>query len=355
MKQLRAYILVILFLLLLPANAYTCTTFCFQDNGEWIYGRNYDWMIEHCLVTVNKRGVAKTAATEDNPAQWVSKYGSITFNQYGRELPLGGMNEEGLVIEVMWLEQTEYPHPDTRKAVTDLQWVQYQLDNATTVADVIASDKTVRIAVRNATPIHFLVCDRTGQAAAIEFLSGKMVVHTQDMLPVAALTNNTYAYCLDLFDSFNGDETSEAFDAAAYSLKRFVWAAHGVQSWDSRTHDAPVDYAFSILEKTSVNRTMFRIVYDVGNKRIYFRTKSNPVQRYVDFDAFNYSCTAPVKILDIATGEGDVTNDFVDYSYEANYDLISKSYADTPFLSNMSEETKQWIAKYPETLPCKEQ
>jgi penicillin V acylase-like amidase (Ntn superfamily) len=354
MKQLRAYILVILFLLLLPVNAYTCTTFCFQDSGEWIYGRNYDWMVEYCLVTVNKRGVAKTAATEDNPAQWVSKYGSITFNQYGRELPLGGMNEEGLVVELMWLEETEYPHPDTRKAVTDLQWVQYQLDNAATVADVIASDKAVRIAGRNATPIHFLVCDRTGQAATIEFLSGKMVVHTQETLPVTALTNNTYAYSLRLFNMFHGNETSEAFDAADYSLKRFVWAANGVQNWDSQTHDAPVDYAFSILEKTSVGRTVFRIVYDVGNKRIYFRTKSNPAQRYIDFDAFDYSCTTPVRILDIAAGEGDVTDDFVDYSYETNYDLISKSYAETPFLGNMSEETKQWIAKYPETLPCEE-
>jgi choloylglycine hydrolase len=28
---------------------------------------------------------------------WISKYGSITFNQYGREFPTGGMNEKGLV------------------------------------------------------------------------------------------------------------------------------------------------------------------------------------------------------------------------------------------------------------------
>ncbi len=355
MKQLRAYVsLIVLFLFLLPVSAYTCTTFCFQHNGEWVFGRNYDWMIEHCLVMVNKKGVAKTAATEDNPAQWVSQYGSITFNQYGRELPLGGMNEAGLVIEVMWFEQTEYPHPDARKAVSDLQWVQYQLDNAATVDEVIASDKTLRIAIRNATPLHFLVCDRTGQAATIEFLEGKMVVHTQDALPVAALTNNTYAYCLGLYNTFGGDESSEAFDGADYSLKRFVWAAQGVKDWTTKTSDTPIDYAFGILEKVSVDRTMFRIIYDVGNKRIYYRTKSNPAQRYIDFDTFDYSCTKPAKILDITVGEGDVTDDFVDYSYEANYELITKSYAETPFLRNVGEEAKQWMAKYPENLPCAE-
>ncbi|KPK73484.1 hypothetical protein AMJ87_01485 [candidate division WOR_3 bacterium SM23_60] len=354
MKRSRTYIIVTLLILLLPVNAYTCTTFCFQHNGAWIYGRNYDWMVEQGLVMVNKRGVAKTAATQDNPAQWVSKYGSITFNQYGRELPLGGMNEAGLVIEVMWLQQTEYPHPDVRQAVADLQWVQYQLDNAATVADVIASDKTVRISIRSATPIHFLVCDRTGQAATIEFLQGTMVVHTQETLPVTALTNNTYAYCLRLFNMFHGDETSEAFDAADNSLKRFVWAAQGVQNWNPKVSDAPVDYAFGILDKVSTNITMFRIVYDVGNKRIFYRTKSNPAQRHIDFDAFDYSCNTPVKILDIGAGEGDVTDDFVAYSYKANYDLISRSYAETPFLKSTSEETKQWIAKYPETLPCEE-
>jgi choloylglycine hydrolase len=26
---------------------------------------------------------------------WTSRYGSITFNQYGREFPSGGINEKG--------------------------------------------------------------------------------------------------------------------------------------------------------------------------------------------------------------------------------------------------------------------
>lgn len=354
MKRLRAHVSIVLFLFLLPVKTYTCTTFCFQHNGEWIYGRNYDWMTEHCLVMVNKRGVAKTAATQDNPAQWVSQYGSITFNQYGRELPLGGMNEAGLVIEVMWLEQTEYPHPDARKAVLDLQWVQYQLDNAATVDEVIASDKTVRIAIRNATPLHYLVCDRTGTAATIEFLAGKMVVHTQETLPVTALTNNTYGYCLGLFNVFNDDENSEAFDAADYSLKRFVWAGKGVQNWREKTRTNPVDYAFGILDKVSVDQTMWRVVYDVGGGSIYYKTKSNPIQRYIEFNEFDFSCTQPVMIIDMAAGKDNVTDDFVEYSYKANYELLTKSYSETPFTRNISEEAKQWIAKYPETLPCNE-
>jgi penicillin V acylase-like amidase (Ntn superfamily) len=333
--------------------AVACTTFCFMYNEEWVYGRNYDWYIEHCLIMVNKRGVAKTALTQDNPAKWVAKYGSITFNQYGREFPLGGMNEAGLVIEVMWLEQTEYPHLDSRKGLSDLQWVQYQLDNFSTVDEVIASNDAVRITSQRSTPLHFLVCDRSGKAATIEFLEGDMVVHTGSDLPVSVLTNNTYAYSLRLYETFDNDETKEPFASANNSLKRFVWAARGVEQWDPGTRSSPVDYAFGILDRVSVDPTMFSIVYNVGDDRIHYRCKSNPDIRYIDFNEFDYSCEGPVKILDIVTGEaGDVTDVFVDYMYEANYDLINRSYSDTEFLRGISDSLRQMVARYPESLHC---
>jgi len=322
-------------------------------NDEWVYGRNYDWYTEHCLIMVNKRGVAKTALTQDNPASWVSKYGSITFNQYGREFPLGGMNETGLVIEIMWLEQTEYPFPDSRKALSDLQWVQYQLDNCSTIDEVIASDAEVRITVRRAVPLHFLLCDRTGNAAVIEFLEGEMIVYAGRDLPVSALTNNTYAYSLRLLEKYGGDETAEPFASANNSLKRFVWAGEGIKLWNPGGGVSPVDYAFGILEKVSVNPTVFSIAYDVGNGRIYYRCKSNPAIRYIDFDRFDYSCEKPVKILDIIAGEaGNVTGLFRDYTYAANYDLIKRSYSDTEFLKGIPDSLRVMVAKYPENLPC---
>ena len=40
---------------------------------------------------------------------WTSKFGNVTFNQYGKEFPTGGMNENGLVIELMWLNEARYP------------------------------------------------------------------------------------------------------------------------------------------------------------------------------------------------------------------------------------------------------
>ncbi|HMK02730.1 MAG TPA: linear amide C-N hydrolase, partial [Ferruginibacter sp.] len=174
-----------------------CTTFCLNKNGHIIFGRNYDWVTGAGIVNTNQRGLFKTSmkTSAGNTASWVSQYGSITFNQYGKEFPTGGMNEKGLVVELMWLDGTTYPAADGRPAMGVLQWIQYQLDNSATTADVIATDPKIRISEKG-TPIHYLVADAGGSVATIEFLDGKMVVHKDKDLPFPVLTNDSYASSL---------------------------------------------------------------------------------------------------------------------------------------------------------------
>src|ERR1700741_4950522 len=183
--------------------AFTCTTFFINRNGQLIFGRNYDWVAGQGMVNTNLRGLAKTsfAMPDGSTINWVSLYGSITFNQYGKEFPTGGMNEKGLVVELMWLDGTQYPKADNRPAVEVLQWIQYQLDNCATIDDVIATDTRVRIASKGNAPLHYLIADAKGYAATIEFLNGKMVVHKGAELPFPVLTNNSYEESLDQTES----------------------------------------------------------------------------------------------------------------------------------------------------------
>jgi choloylglycine hydrolase len=343
--------------MMFPFSLFSCTTFCFRsgDNGgDWIFGRNYDWDTGHCLLMVNKRGVVKTALTENNPAKWVSIYGSITFNQYGREFPLGGMNDAGLVIECMWLRPTRYPKQDAREELSELQWIQYQLDTCATVAEVVATDKKIRIEAGESAPLHFLVCDRTGDAAAIEFLDGKMTVYTGKNLPFSALANSTYSQSRTFVRTVKGDENSRGFQRAGYSLKRFMWAAAALNKWRTGAPVKPVDYAFKVLDRVSVSRTMFGVVYDVSRRRIYFRTKGNPSIRLVDMNAFDFACGSPVKVLDLAVrGSGNMTARFSRYTYEANYQLIKKAWQETRFLRGRPERGVRIRARYPGTLECR--
>src|SRR6266542_2870525 len=120
--------LAVCFLLLCGLPALPCTTFILEGDRRVYFGRNLDWDWEEGMVLVNAKHVSKRAfVAAANAAQWTSKYGSVTFNQFGREMPFGGMNEAGLVVENMWLDETQYPPADARPEINMLQWIQYQL------------------------------------------------------------------------------------------------------------------------------------------------------------------------------------------------------------------------------------
>ncbi len=337
---------------LLTGAAGACTSFCFQDDGQWVFGKNLDWMIDDGMLVVNKSGVEKRSRVAENPAAWVSEYGSVTVNQYGREMPMGGMNEAGLVVENMWLDEIEYPAPDQRPALSVLEWVQYELDTAASVDEVAASDEVVRIRT-GSQPLHFLVCDASGGCASVEFLGGRAVIHSGESMAITALTNSPYDQSASFVVRVAGDESSATFTEADYSLKRFYWAAGGVRSYQPGSGESAVEHAFGILEKVSIDRTQWSIVYDVANRRIHYKTRSNPTVKHVDVSAFDYGCDTPVKILDLqAAVSGDVTASFTDYSYEANLGLIRRAFAGTEFLRSTPDDALQQLAAYPEAMRC---
>lgn len=329
-----------------------CTTFCLKNKDEVLFGKNYDWMIGDGAVFVNRRGVAKWSAVagEANVARWTSKYGSVTFNQYGWESPSGGMNERGLVIELMWLDDTKYPQADTRPAIDVLEWIQFNLDTAATTAEVIKNSESVRIVSR--VNLHYLVNDRQGNSATIEFLDGKLAVHTGEKLDFAALANDTY-------------ERSSAYArtappaASESSLDRFTRASMKTKEFAAvaKTEKEAVAFAFDVLKNVAQkNSTQWSIVYDQKRGKIYFRTRNTPEIKTIDTAAFDYSCSTPVKMFDMnAPGAGDVGRRFKDYTRAANRDLIERSFGGTDFLRTVTVAVKDNLAAAPEKFACASQ
>jgi penicillin V acylase-like amidase (Ntn superfamily) len=304
-----------------PADA--CTTFCLRKGSTAVFGKNYDWHFDDGLVVVNKRGVAKTAAPPPDgpPAQWTSRYGSVTFNQFGREFPNGGLNEAGLALELMWLDETLYPAPDQRPALGALEWIQYQLDNYATVDQVVKNASRLRVTSEG--KIHFLACDKGGSCATVEFLDGKPAVHTGASLPAPALANHTYDESLRFLKA---NRTGQAL-AGQGSLQRFARAASRAEAFGARGDGDPVGYAFATLDDVAQGDfTQWSIVYDLGAGRVHWRTRQNRAVRSVALSSFDLSCSAPVKVLDIQTGAGDVARRFADYTPEANRRLVASSY-----------------------------
>ncbi|MFC2171155.1 linear amide C-N hydrolase [Acidobacteriota bacterium] len=352
-RSIKTGLLCTVLAILVSMDGLACTTFCLNRGDTLLFGRNYDWSVEDGLVLINKRNVLKTSISAENPAKWRSRYGSITFNQYGRELPMGGMNEKGLVIECMWLQGTTYPKPDDRPQLGELQWIQYQLDTASTVKEVIRSDKAVRIDASTAAPIHFLACDRKGDCATIEFLNGKMTAHTGRKLDYPVLANSTYRDSTRFVRTCEGGESSEVFKSGDNSLHRFFRAAEKVKASSLKDSGPPVDNAFSVLKRVSMEMTLWSIVYDVRKGRIFFKTKANQSIRFMDIDDFDFTCGTPVKVFDMAAGKkGEISGDFEEYTTKANYDLINASFSGTNFLKDTPDEIRRNLSRYPEGLAC---
>ncbi|MBW1781923.1 MAG: linear amide C-N hydrolase [Deltaproteobacteria bacterium] len=340
-----------------------CTTFSLDHNNQPIVGKNYDWHLERGLVIINKRGVSKTALEDRKKdpgpfARWISRYGSLTFNQYGRELPMGGINEAGLVVELMSLGATKYPAPDSRPALGCLQWIQYQLDSFSKVEQVIASDSHIRIHPDEGSGIHFLIADKEGNCAVIEFLNGERVYYTHETLPIKALANSTYAKSMAYLKRHKGFGGNQDMLFGSQSLDRFARAAKMLKMCDTKTQTIPIHYAFGILadvaNPTISWGTKWSIVYDIQHLKVYFRTFTNKQIRFIDLHAFDLSCQAPVKVLDMnLDASGDMTDDFRDYTPQLNLDLIRHSFKETSFLRNVPDSFIEELAKYPEHAPCK--
>lgn len=322
-----------------------CTTFLLEKDGQRVFGKNYDWITSTGMVNTNLRGLQKTSLAPDRSKsiKWVSKYGSVTFNQYGKEFPNGGMNEKGLVVELMWLSESEYPAADNRAGISVLQWIQYQLDNCTTVDGVIATDKQLRV-VSTGTPQHYLVADSKGGAATIEFLNGKMVVHRGEALPYPVLTNSTYSSSIKSMNVTSIPGKARTF--SDNSIERFVSACSMVKQYTQTDIKKPlVDYSFDILNKVSSGSfTKWSIVYDISNKRIHFKTANHQQTKSFDVSAFNYACNATPVSADMNQAlSGNITKNFSAYSSEINSKMLNKAFNESQRRVDVADDLKKGI------------
>ena len=325
--------------------SYACSNFLFDKNGYALVAHNMDWVSGEGMVVINKRHVEKRGFQVDNDPEfkWTSKYGSMTLTFDGRESTGRGMNEAGLVILEASLGVTEQSRDHNLPLLSVAQWTQYQLDTSATIEDVIASDAVVRIWPDDMQS-HFLVWDRSGTPAVIEWLGGQMTVYRGSTLPVPVTVNSAYESCVN-----NGDD----------STGRFKTIVDGIDAYDAATASDGLGYVYSILRDVTDRlsppvRTLWSVVFDVHTMRLYISTVQNSQLRYVDLKDFDLSCQTDVEVLDInGAGTGNVRSAFVPYTTAFNsmmvrrtYDIYSSYGVTTP------EDTLNEIIAFPDTTRC---
>jgi len=330
MKKASVFLLFIFFAAA-AINAYTayaCTRVIYKgpNNKMVITARSMDWKEDiYPNIWVFPRGIERNGEVGKASAKWKAKYGSVVVSAFDIATT-DGMNEKGLVSNILWLEESVYPdyNPNGKQKGMSLAiWAQYVLDNYATVNEAVSDlQKNPIIVVTANTPgrtslatVHLSISDATGDSAIFEYVNGKLIIyHSPDY---NVLTNsptfdkqlavNSYISFLPGNESLPGSGRSEdRFARASYYAKAVEQSDDpkiALGAAFSIIRNCSVPYGVHIEGKPNLSSTKWRTVSDQTNLVYYFEDPLSLTPLWIDLKALDFSPKAPVKKLDVSKSQ----------------------------------------------------
>jgi choloylglycine hydrolase len=299
----------------------------FGQEGQTVTGRSMDWTEDmKTNLWVFPRGMKRDGGLGKGSLEWTSKHGSVVASVY-EGATADGMNEKGLVANMLYLAESEYPAADERPGVCISAWGQYLLDNFATVEEAVAEAKKESFRVVPAEApngakgtVHVSVSDATGDSAIFQYVKGKLTIHHGKQYQV--MTNSpTFDKQLAINEYWKDFDGAVSLPGTVRAADRFVRASYYVnaceQSADAR---AAVAAVFSVMRNVSVPRgilkkgapnissTLWLTVADQKNRVYYFQDTFSPGAVWVKLDKIDFKEGTGVRKLTLA-GKPDVVGD----------------------------------------------
>lgn len=318
--------------------AEACTRVVYHGpEGRVLTARSMDWSLPMLSnLWVFPRGMTRTGEAGPRSLEWTSKYGSLIVSGYDIAT-VDGMNETGLVANMLWLESSDYPEDDGSTPQMSLSvWAQYFLDNYATVAEAVADLKArpfhvvtrdVPVQPGRLTTVHLSLSDASGDSAILEWIDGELIIHHGPEYRV--MTNDPpYPEQLAVAAYWRGVNPREMLPGTTRASDRFVRAGTYidmvVQSDDPRKAAAA---AFSVIRNTSVpygittpeapnlSTTRWRVVADQKDRLFYVESAISPNVFWVDLKRLDFAANSGVRWLDlgvdmVALQSGEVSGKF---------------------------------------------
>jgi penicillin V acylase-like amidase (Ntn superfamily) len=295
-----------------PYAADACTrAVYFGLEGQTVTGRTMDWFISDMDTNMwlYPRGLERDSNTA-NPLVWTSKYGSVVTTVY-EGVSADGMNDAGLVANMLYLAESEYPPKvagDARPTLPITAWVQYVLDNYATVAEAVEAlrredFRMVTVAAPTGEPgtVHLSISDASGDSAIFQYIGGELVIYHSREYQI--MTNSpTYDQQLALDAYWEKIGGSVMLPGTNRAADRFVRASYYIneatQTADPRRAVATV---FSVMRNVSVPigikvpgqpniaDTLWLTVSDQKNKVYYYQDTNSPSILWANLSAMDFS------------------------------------------------------------------
>jgi penicillin V acylase-like amidase (Ntn superfamily) len=311
-----------------------CTVFSERNNSLFV-AKSYDNFVNHGMIYINKENIYKTSLVMpgEKKLDWKSVYGSITFSQSGKGMPVNGMNEKGLVVEQATLPGTEYLPKDDRPEISCLEAIQYILDMCSSTNEAINAFQNFRIE-KMSWVMHYYICDNEGKKAIIEFINGIMNVYTDDEIDIPLITNTSYQISVDK-SYIKNIELLNKYQKNSVERNNIV-----TDILKERKNISIYQY-FEILDRVQRVDTVWKCVYDIKNLSIYFRSIYNKKIQKIEFGKYFFTNDSPSLLLDLKN-TGDEIH-FEPYSREKNRENIEEFYNNQVIIKMMNLPSSDFV------------
>lgn len=320
-------------------NVDACTRVVYKGTGNMVItARSMDWKDEiDANIWIFPRGLERSGNVGDKSVIWTSKYGSVITSAWDIATT-DGINEKGLVANVLWLVESEYPTFDpngSKQGITIAAWAQYVLDNYATVKDAVAELRNESFAVvsdfipgtEKFTTLHLSISDATGDNAIFEYIDGKLKIHHDPSYTV--MTNSpVFEQQLAINQYWSGIPGTIMLPGTNRAADRYVRASYYIdaipKTADVRTsvasvfsviRNCSVPFGISSESEPNISSTRWRSVADQKNLVYYFETVKTPNTFWVDLKEIDFSENANTKRLSVSKNEhyaGETHKHFVD-------------------------------------------
>lgn len=327
--------------------SYSCTRVLYTGSDNVVItGRTLDWAEDmYSNLWVFPKGMKRNGAAGNDSITWTSKYGSVVVSGY--ELgSADGMNESGLVANILYLAESEYGvRKNDKPTLSIVAWAQYALDNFATVAEavnVLKNEPFQLIAPQlpngAGAQLHLSLSDPSGDSAIFEYINGKLVIHHGKEYQI--MTNSPsfdQQLALDTYwKTIGGDKflpgtgrAADRFARASFYLgtipkeidSHFIKAVpkksfenQAIASVTSLMRSVSVPLGFTTPGEPNVASTLWRTISDQKNRIYYFDSSTSPNIFWVDLSDLDLTEKGEVKKLTVAGGEifsGNAAKKFV--------------------------------------------
>lgn len=314
-------------ILVFSEEAVACTRVVYKGlNGTFITARSMDWKTDiPANLWIFPRGIERNGEAGGNSLKWKSKYGSVITSSWDIASS-DGMNEKGLVSNLLWLAESDFPKftkNGKEKGLAVSLWAQYTLDNFATVAEAVdAFEKNTFAVVSSHIPgtdifatVHLSISDATGDNAILEYINGKLVIH-HDKKFVVMTNSPIFEEQLAINSYWKGIPGTIMLPGTNRAADRFVRASYYIDAIP-KTDNTRVATAsvFGVIRNCSVplgissptepniSSTRWRTVADQKNLIYYFDNVLNPNVIWVEFNKIDFSEKGKPKKLSLENNE----------------------------------------------------